>query len=512
MADRTAQKLEQLTTNAKEQLLQTLTKLGVEITTPFTTIPSHWLHTDELRMDASYYTNDVFTALRLIEDSPYPVKSLGQIVDEVFILGRFRRIYATNEDAGWPYLSASEALTFRPISDRLIAKDHAPRESARHFAREGWILLSCSGSVGRAVLVSKRLERYFLTHDLARIVPRQSPFPGYLYAFLSSWIGQALLSKDQYGSAIKHLESHHIAGLPVPILPETEQQAIHEEIEQAYALRDEANSLLDEALQMLHDDLGLPNFDESLVPYLSFQQRQTSSLPEMPHPRAFTVKLSELDDRFDASYHVPIAKTVIALLQKGKYPLTQLGHLAESIYIPPRFKRIYIRSKEHGIPFLRPSHLPQTRPYDLGYISKLTEVLTSLLFKDGDVLVTTDGTVGNIALVSSYIQGWAGSNNIARISYGNLDGRNGYLAAFLMSPYGYYQLTREIYGGVVDHIEVPHIENVWIPDAPIEKQQAIGQCVVRAFQMKGEATVIEEAAIHRLEVMLETPASDTAVH
>jgi type I restriction enzyme S subunit len=331
---------------------------------------------------------------------------------------------------------------------------------------------------------------------------------GYLYAYLSTWVGQALVSKDNMGSAIKHLEPHHVAAVPVPLLPEKQQRDVHEMVVTAYKLRDEANALLDEGDEMLHHELGLPQFDESLVPYLPTPTTEIANGLEVPHPRAFSIKASDLAERFDASYHVPVARSAIAILQKSRYAPVRLGRMVDNIFIPPRFKRIYV-SAQYGIPFLRPSQIPQMRPYDLGYLSRKTEELEELLLHKGDVLVTTDGTVGRVALVSSRIAGWAGSNNIARITYGTENNRNGYVAAFLSSPYGFHQLTREIYGGVVDHIEVPHIAGTWIPDAPPELQEEIGKLVVEAYEKKDMASAIEEAAISRVEAAL-TGEQDTS--
>jgi type I restriction enzyme S subunit len=476
-----------------------LPSLGAELTIPPTTLSAHWLYQNEQRLDASYYADEAFSALRVVQDCGFEVIPLEEIVGELFYPNRFKRVYAKTEADGVPFLTASAMLHFRPTSKVFLTN----RSDSTAICRvsPGLILVTRSGTVGRCVIVGNRLARFAISDDAIRIQAKDV-LTGYLYAFLASRIGQSLLSKDQYGSAIKHLEPHHIAGVPIPLLPEEEQQPIHNEILRAYALRDEANDLLDEADKLLHFQLGLPEFDESLVPYLPEPPRQPTDSPEMPYPPAFTVKASGLSDRFDASYHIPITQTVISLLRKGNYPLMRLGQLAENIFIPPRFKRIYVQEKEHGVPFLRPSHLPQMHPYDLGYISKLTGVLDSLLLKNGDVLVTTDGTVGRVALVTSTLTGWAGSNNIGRITYGSLDGRNGYLAAFLSSPYGFYQLTREIYGGVIDHIEVPHLEGVWVPEAPLDVQTFIGQRVVAAFEKKGEATAIEAAAIQRLEALL----------
>lgn len=471
---------------------------------PFTTVSAHWLSSGENRLDGGYYTAEVGAALRAVNDCGLEVFPLGQVTADIFILGRFRRIYASEVTAGWPYLSASEALSFRPTSSRYIAREHAPKMADQHFAKPGWILVSASGTVGRMVIATERLSNYFLTHDLIRIVPKDlTPYAGYLYAYLSSRVGQALVVKDQYGSAIKHLEPHHLAGVPVPLLPEPDQAEIHAIVIRAFALRDEANHLLDEADEMLHQELRLPCFDENLVPYLPapITPRQGIGHPDIPQPRAFTIKASELNERLDVSYHVPVVRAVTELLYKGEYPPVPLSSLTDEISLPPRFKRIYV-SKGYGVPFIRPSHLPQMRPYDLGQISRYTKVLDSLMLHLGDVLITTDGTVGRIGIVTSRIAGWAGSNNIARIIYGNDDMRNGFLAAFLSTPYGFHQLVREIYGGVVDHIEVPHIASVLVPDAPDDIQIEIGKRVVSAYEKKDEAWALEEVAIGKIENVL----------
>lgn len=490
----------ELSSNDEERRQQYIGR-GWWASIPLTIVPADWLNDGEMRLDAGYYAESAAAALRVIEDCKLEVKPLGEAVKDVFILDRFRRVYATDKNAGWPYLSASEALEFRPSSERWIAKDHAPRQKGRHFAKPGWLLVSASGTVGRVAFATERLSKYFLTHDLLRVEPDALPLSGYLYAFLSSWIGQALITKDKYGSAIKHLEPRHLSKVPIPILPENEQEEIHQNIERAWKLRDKANDLLDDADALLHHELGLPHFSENLIPYLPPPKVSKPSIATMPHPQAFTVNASELNDRFDVSYHVPVVKMITTLLQDGRHEAVRLDSLATGIRIPPRFKRIYVK-KEFGVPFLRPSHLPQVRPYDLGYISHLTPVLSQLKLNEGEVLITTDGTVGRIGLVSSRTNGWAGSNNIARVIYSKDDHRNGYLAAFLSTPYGYHQLAREIFGGVVDHIEESQIRSVLIPSPPPEVQSEIGKLFVKAFEKKDEASEIENVTIRQCEEAL----------
>jgi len=457
---------------------------------PFS-VRAHWLTKDDCRLDASFYADEVVAARRVVEDSGLTIKPLGypNVVQRLFWPLRFKRVYTDDPNEGFPFLQASEALMFRPQMQRWLARSKVPN-AEDYFAKEGWILVTRSGVVGRCVLVGKRLAQFFLSEDLIRIVPVL--LPGYLYAYLSSWIGQALMVKEQYGMTVTHLEPEHLARLPVPLLPDDEQQAIHEQIMQAYRLRDEANDLLDKADELLHAELGLPRFDESQVPYLFGSSK----------PKAFTVRATELEGRLDASFHIPIARAVIEQLRKGKYPPVRLGDVAIRIFIPPRFKRIYV-SPEYGVPFLQGSHIPMMKPYDLKYLSRRAHPdLSRWIIHQGWVLVTCSGTIGRVALVPKTLDGWAASQHIERIIPNTQRCHAGYIAAFLMTPYGQHQLTSKIYGGVVDELTAEDTAAIWLPDAPLEVQQRIGTLVVQAFEKKEEANAIEDRAIARLENIL----------
>ncbi len=76
---------------------------------------------------------------------------------------------------------------------------------------------------------------------------------------------------------------------------------------------------------------------------------------------------------------------------------------------------------------------------------------------------------------------------------------SGYLTAFLVTPYGQYQLISKVYGGVVDELTENDTAAILVPDAPSDVQERIGALVVQAFEKKEEANQIEEHAIRALE-------------
>ncbi len=488
----------------REERRQQFIESGWWVSIPIATVPAHWLYQGENRLDGRYYADIPTTARRLVYDSGFEIRTLKECVGDVFMPALTIKIPFSDHDNDTPYLTQSEAFDFRPESRKKVSVSRLS-DSERWFVKSNWLLVSQSGTIGRIVFTTKRLEQYVVSPNPIRVVPASGIPIGYLYAWLSTWQGQALVKKSEYGGSVTHLLPHHLASVPVPLLPEEIQAEIHAEIMRAYALRDEANALLDEADELLHERLGLPRFDESLVPYLPAPQtpRLPANRPEMPHPKAFSIKASELSERFDASFHVPIARTAVSLLRNGNYEPVRLGQITKDIIVAPRFKRIYV-PKEYGIPFLQGSHLPQMRPYDLKYLSRTKQKnLERWVIRKGWVLVTCSGTIGRVGLVSSYMDKWAASQHLLRIIPDHEQGHPGYIAAFLMTPYGQHQLTAKIYGGVVDELTEEDTRTVWIPNAPPDIQAEIGERVVQAFEKKDEACIIEENAIRRVEKLLQ---------
>jgi len=486
---------------AREERRQQFAKEGWWYPVPITKFSSNWLYKGEHRLDAGYYADDVIAALHTVNDCRFPLSEVEYMTESIFYPTRFKRIWASR-DQGVPFIGGTEILHLRPDPKFISASQTVNLSSL--FVEEGYILITRSGSTGRAVFANKTITSYAISEHVIRVVPLSDTLPGYLYAFLASTIGQTLINRNTFGSTVPEIEPHHIASIPVPIVPEPVQQAIHNEVVKAYAIRDEANDLLDEADEKLHRELGLPRFDESLVKYLPPPPCPKTNRPGISHPRAFTVRASELSERLDSSYHVPAARTAVELLQKGKYASVQLENLTEDIFMPPTYKRIYV-SRQHGEPILSGSNLFQIHPYDLQFISPKAFKRPSVeayRVITGWVLVTGRGTTGKAVLVSNGWHGWLASHNILRI-VPKLATNPGYLLSFLLSRYGTVQMEAKNIGSVVDVLTPEDLATIWVPNAPNDIQSAIGELVVSAFEKKDEANAIEEAAIRRLETALQ---------
>lgn len=297
-------------------------------------ISASYILQDDCRLDASAYSIEKFDALQKINSCKQIKSNLGSLCGTIWhpvqnqARSNFKRIY-THRDHGDPYVGSREMFFFPLRPEKFLSRAFPKLQELR--VPEGWLLLSRSGTVGNILYCSKKLARYLITDHAIRIEPARIP-AGYLYAFLACRYGQPLLINSTYGSTVSELEPKHIAALPVPIASNEIQQKIHNLIIEAYRLRDHANDLLDQADRMLHEALGLDPFDEKDVEYLGAKG----------DPKAFTITAVELGGRFDASNHVPIARSVLHKLEKCRIPLSRLGNSCVSIFIPARFKRNYV--------------------------------------------------------------------------------------------------------------------------------------------------------------------------
>lgn len=467
-------------------------KKGDDMMTEVQTInvPVRWVNDGEKRLDASFYAQDVIAARILLDKirrMGVKIESVNDLSNRIFWPGRFKRCYVSSNE-GMPFLMPSEVFTFLPRPTKYIIA--YPKDI---LVEEGWLLISRSGSIGRCIIVTKNMLNFVLSDDLIRIVTKDEKKLYYLYAYLNTWIGQAFLTKDQYGATVKHIEPHHVANIPIPHLPDLEEE-ISPKILEAHKLKEEAQQLLLKAEEMIYSELGLPKIDENDVEYFGGEIGRLV--------KAFEVKASELDFRLDASYHEPLAHLVISNLREASSgEPKKLKEVADS-FVPPRFKRPYVKEPNDGIPLLQGSHIPQIKPLDIRFIWRNMKKLEAYIVKRNWLLVTCSGTIGRVALVSDYWDGWAATNHILRIIPKEGEINPGYLTGFLLSIYGQAQFQRLIYGGVVDEIgEAGKLFEEILILKPKDKtiEDKIGSLVIDAYNKKDKANQIEEEAIKKLE-------------
>lgn len=210
--------------------------------------------TDDFRLDSHFYNPMAEEAVKNVKKYSSDYRKLNDnVAENVFYLNRFTRTFV-DESFGVPYMAGRDIIKVRPTDVSYLSYTETSGLDA-YKLKEGWILMTCSGTLGRTCFIYKNYENWVGTHDLIRIVPSADFDSGYLYAFLSSDYGYHQALRYKHGAVIDHLTPDQVAEIIVPIPTVKQQKEIGDLVRCAYDLRAEAIRLENEAQAILTEAL-----------------------------------------------------------------------------------------------------------------------------------------------------------------------------------------------------------------------------------------------------------------
>ena len=186
-------------------------------------LPSNFLfESDEIRLDAGHYNPEFLEACRTLEQSGMRLERLGDVVVEVILPGRFKRIYV-EQDEGLPFLQGSHVVHFQPANLKYLSPS-SRRNIDSIVIRAGWLLITRSGTVGRVTLCPKEWDGWAASEHIIRIIPDEGKCPaGYLCSFLASSVGQVQLNANIHGAVVDELTDDQVRNILVPIPTKKEE-------------------------------------------------------------------------------------------------------------------------------------------------------------------------------------------------------------------------------------------------------------------------------------------------
>ncbi|MGX9930134.1 restriction endonuclease subunit S [Virgibacillus salarius] len=437
------------------------------------------------RLEASVFDIEGKNARELLNNSKWDVVNLWSedgLIDEAKYPSRFKRIYVDREN-GVPFFLPSQLTLLNPNPTKFISeKTEVDINTLK--VRKGELLLTRSGTIGNVTIVSDTLEGKVFSDDVIRVTFHDEIDLGFTYAFLCSKIGNKLLQTNTYGAVISHIEPEHLANVPVPNPPALIKSEVHHIVKESFKLRDESNKLIKNAEDLLIRELKLPPIND---------------LHQKSEIRAFSPKLSELNERFDASYHLPLVSAILEHLKIHAKEITSIGdvRISKNIVLAGVFKRVYV-NEGNGVPFLGGRDILQLSPKIEKFLSikhHKDRIEKELKVEENMILITDRGTIGNVVFVPKHFEDWTVSQNVIKIktSYEELAG---YTFIFLNSEYGKALIKRHTYGSVVDMIDDNNVAKIEIPLLKNKDiQEQINSLALEANKKRYEAYLLEQNAI-----------------
>jgi type I restriction enzyme S subunit len=442
---------------------------------------SQWFGEQGVRLDASYHLSEGRIAKIKAERCPFGVGKIGDVSLNIFYGGRSKRNYVNDETHGIPFMGSSDMLKSDFSSLKYLSKKYT-KDLGNYLVQKGWTLVSRSGTIGNTIFVNENFLGKAASEHIIRVIPDESKIAaGFLYAYLSSKFGYSLLTQGTFGAVIQHIEPHHIKDLPIPLLPEAEQAAIHAMIEEAAQLRVEANRLLEEAVKEIEKEIG------------GYQKIETFKCTSIP-----SEQISVFQNRLDAQYHY-FRKDLRSKI--NFIPFKKLKLFAEDVFVGGRGKRNYTKQ---GLPFLSSSEILLAAPLSgCKYISPKEKNKADLIVQQGWLLITRSGTVGNVVLAGKTVSGIAVSEHALRVIVKSDEVTPEYIFACLRTSYGKQTLESGAFGSVIITLNEDFINEMEIPILSKDKIEIITQMIKRYVNNFDRANELETAAIRQVEEWIE---------
>lgn len=402
----------------------------------------------------------------------------------------FSRIFASDPSLGEPYVSAKDLVNADVSPAGYLSQRHGTLLDSLRL-HGGMILITCSGmNLGRVIWARRDLNGLVASHDLIRIEPSaEAASPGYLYAFLASRYGHALIRKQIYGGNIKHVEPGHIINLKVPRLGRKIESTAHDLIDEAANLRDEAGAAQRQAITRVHGLLGW------------------TGIPKTSITPAASSKLQRRMDGFHHTLRVVGAREALA-----QRPAARLGDKVESVFEPNRGPRMKVDDPAFGVPFLSSAEVFRLDPVGEYSISKSrTPHLDKLLVTDRDLLLPRSGQLGGIigraVLPLPTYYGNAASEHLVRVRCTSKEDAFFLWSVFASEP-GYVATIGTAFGSSIPSLDCELLADLQVPWFEEATRSELTKLVSAAVEARARAIHAERKAIGIVERAIEQGAMD----
>ena len=440
----------------------------------------HAVRSINFRTDASYHLSEGQNVQRCIAASPYPLTTIKEVSEDIFIGNRAKRVYVKDSNHGIPFLSSSDILKADLDNVKFASKKYTP-EIERMSLKKGWTLISRSGTIGNCAFANAKHAQKLASEHVIRLVPNNILRGGLVYAYLASKYGHSLLTQGTFGAVIQHIEPAFVGSIAIPFFPDSFQREVDNLVQEAARLREEATDAHEYAISFFNTLFPVP-FKDNCLGKVSSKEIMTS-----------------INKRFEASFHISEGKDIDKYI-KEHYEWKSLDEVCSNISRPDIFKRYYVKN---GITFLGGADIFLATPDSEKRLSKTkTENISQLAIKEGTILLPRSGTIGNVAWAHAGHAQKLASEHVIRLLPNDIL-RAGYVYAFLASKYGKLLIQRYIFGSVIQHVEPPHLKLIPVPIIDQKTMDDIHDKIMIYSSAMGKAIEFEQKAIHMVEQEIE---------
>jgi len=305
-----------------------------------------------------------------------------------------------------------------------------------------------------------------------------------LAVFFQTRYGQKQIEKHLKVSAQPTISTNIIGQLKIPNFNEKTITKTAQLLDSSFEKMNRYQSLYRQAEELLLETIGLKNFKPS---------EKGSNIK--------TFKKSFLTTgRLDAEYYHPKYEEAERIIKKAGF--VYLEDICSKINYGSVPTSLYTKNNE-GIPYIKGMNLKSTSIITdkLDYIINTEELPNKVFTKEGDIIISQMGTVGDVGIVTRNETGWVFASFTIRA---RLKKDCGYLPRFIglyiqNIAKNYYLKQNIAQASVRQNTDLPTIKRMYIPKVNIDIQKQIVDLINKSFSLRRESEKFLEEAKEMVE-------------
>jgi hypothetical protein len=455
---------------------------GLEITEIFL---SDFLSVNiDFRLDAEYFSKENIKFNNQLDKIGF------KRIDEIaFVTDGIHTSIDYSEESKIKLVSAtSPRENYFDFSRNVFISEKAHLQNPRTALKVGDIIISTVGTIGNcAVVKSSDLPANSDRH--VGIIRINNKFlPNYVSTFILSKYGHFQTIRESTGNVQLNLFIYKINTIKIANLSMNFQNKIDNIVNSAHSKREQSLSLYSQAGELLLKTIGLTNFKtgEKTINEKSF-------------------KISFLKTgRLDAEYYQPKYERAEKIIKKKGF--VYLKDICSAINYGSVPTSLYSEDN-NGIPYIKGLNLKQTFIIKdkLDYIVNTEELPSKVFTKEGDIIISQMGTVGDVGIVTKDEVGWIFASFTIRA---RLKKDSGYLPRFIglyiqNIAKNYYLQQNIAQASVRQNTDLPTIKKMYIPKIDLKNQQKIVDLIEESFSLRKKSEKLLEEAKAMVEREIE---------
>ena len=440
----------------------------------------------EFRIDAEYYRAEILDRLNILEN--HNKDTLNNLVD--FVAGPFGSTVTVDkyvEQSDYRYIRNKNINDFRINNNDLALIPEEVWSSLPQFhIQENDLLITVVGTLGKVAIASGK-DNNSIFSCKSTILRTREINPFFLLTYLNSDSGKLFSLRGKRGAIQEGLNLTDLKEIQVVIPSNRFQSAIEETVRSSFARLEDSEETYKEAQTILLSELGLTNWQPK-------------------HRISFIKNYSDTVQagRIDAGYFQPFYEEIGKKLQSTGFVLIKdicnkinYGSVPTSPY----------SEDNKGTPYIKGLNLRglQVNTEKLDYITNTQDLKNKVFTKEGDIIISQMGTVGNCGVVSTEQENWIFASFTIRIRISDKTKYDPYFVALYIENVAkpYYLMRNIAQASVRQNTDLPTIKNMPIPDFPIEKQKQLSKKVTESFNLRKQSRHLLERAKRAVEMAIE---------